>query len=96
MLSLTAGIQLCKQPQREGRAQDCTLGESKGLKQSERVGDAQPAPPPPESVCMLLMEGELTPRRPPPDDAKPGSSPSAMFSRLRSVAMVCPGSSTHL
>ena len=60
---------------------DCTLGQSKGLKQSETAGDAQPLE---LSVCMLHTLGELGTLRPPCS-----STSSAMFSRLMSVAMDC-------
>lgn len=70
-------------PPRGGRGlpRDCTLGQSKGLKQSETAGDAQPLE---LSVCMLHTLGELGTLRPPCS-----STSSAMFSRLMSVAMDC-------
>jgi hypothetical protein len=70
-------------PPRGGRGLpwDCTLGQSKGLKQSETAGEAQPLE---LSVCMLHTLGELGTLRPPCS-----STSSAMFSRLMSVAMDC-------
>ena len=62
-----------------GCSREWTRGESKGLKHSDRVGDEQPPDWLSLSVCMLLMDGELA--------LVPGSSPNAMFSRLRSVAI---------
>ena len=71
---------------RRGLSRECTLGQSKGLKQSEMAGDAQPLELS-RSVCMLHMDGE-------PELASlllPAcSSPaSVMLSRRMSVAIDC-------
>ena len=71
---------------RRGLSRECTLGHSKGVKQSEMAGDAQPLQLS-RSVCMLHMEVE-------PELASlllPAcSSPaSVMLSRCMSVAMDC-------
>lgn len=71
---------------RRGPSRECTLGQSKGLKQSEMAGDAQLLELS-RSVCMLHMEGE-------PELATlllPACSSPAnvMLSRRMSVAMDC-------